>query len=409
MIVLFRKKRAKSNHVPAEDIDEPCYFCFLCNKKEPVMNANQLTEHYKLEHPGVRKTYRKIEDFAHLSHVCDICELSFDTIMKADEHINQHENQHTCIHCGEKFKKTLDYAKHLFDHTGIPNCELCAAVFKNKQSMINHYAVHLNSMKPFICDQPGCNRRYTELYLLRDHQERHMDNAIYKCSLCGKSYVTESYLKMHIKNVHPELRTGKVFNYECKMCERKFKFNLALKRHVVNVHYSASQEKFQCEKCARFYSTKEYLNIHLKNVHKQTEHEELTCQICNKIYKGALSLRKHISSTHRKPYKVCEVCGKHVKDIKLHKLKHGEKSFRCEVCQKMFTSRRQLLVHERIHSGKKPYKCKHCGQAFTQAGSRKIHERIHTNERPFICENCGKGFISSGVMRMHKKKCRKSD
>ncbi|XP_065161470.1 zinc finger protein 239-like [Atheta coriaria] len=165
-------------------------------------------------------------------------------------------------------------------------------------------------------------------------------------------------------------------------------------------------EKFQCEKCSGLYNSKEYLKLHLRTVHKETEDEELICELCNKVFRGEFYLKKHIRISHKRPLKVCQICGKTVRDMPLHLLTHGEKSVQCSVCQKMFTSKRQMEVHKRIHTGKKPYKCKHCGQAFTQAGTRKIHERIHTNERPFICEGCGKGFTSASVMNVHKKKCR---
>ncbi|XP_065161459.1 zinc finger protein 62 homolog isoform X5 [Atheta coriaria] len=385
------------------------FFCFLCNTENPVMNRAELTEHYNSQHPESRVIYRRIEDFAKLSHVCDICDMSFETIMEAEKHINQHEDQHSCDHCGAKFIKTLEYAIHLFEHTKSAKCEFCSVMLKNKKKMNVHYAVHLKSMKPFVCELAGCERRFTTLSRLRDHQERHKGEPSYNCEICAKKYLTETNLKSHINSVHPELKTGKIMNYACKLCEQSFKYNMSLKRHVDRVHCNVNG-KFQCEKCAHFYSSEEYLKYHLKTVHKPTEYEGLACEVCKKICKGAAALKRHIRITHNTPYQVCEVCGKSVKrnGIHLHQLKHGEKTFRCEHCLKMFSSKQELIVHERIHSGKKPYKCKHCGQAFTQAGTRKIHERIHTNERPFICEVCGKGFTSRGVLNVHTKKCHRT-
>ena len=56
-----------------------------------------------------------------------------------------------------------------------------------------------------------------------------------------------------------------------------------------------------------------------------------------------------------------------------------EKPFRCDLCDKQFSVRRNLVVHKRIHKKENPYECDICRRQFACISNLVVHQRIHTD------------------------------
>ncbi|KAK3804091.1 hypothetical protein RRG08_053155 [Elysia crispata] len=129
------------------------------------------------------------------------------------------------------------------------------------------------------------------------------------------------------------------------------------------------------------------------------------CDICDKIFTKSSHLADH-QRIHSgiKPYG-CDLCGKgftQKSQLTQHKRKHtGERPYICGVCGKCFAENNGLINHMRTHSGEKPFKCDVCGKGFAEAGNLVKHKRIHSGEKPYKCHVCGKGFSENGSLTKH--------
>jgi uncharacterized Zn-finger protein len=86
---------------------------------------------------------------------------------------------------------------------------------------------------------------------------------------------------------------------------------------------------------------------------------------------------------------------------------HSGKTYKCSICDKLFTAERAVIQHERIHTGETPYKCDVCGKEFKYHGYLSIHRRIHTGELPFTCKLCSKQFIVASSLQSHLQRFHK--
>nr|XP_033816320.1 zinc finger protein 2-like [Geotrypetes seraphini] len=121
---------------------------------------------------------------------------------------------------------------------------------------------------------------------------------------------------------------------------------------------------------------------------------------------------------------------------------YKHKSFQCTECEKCFTYKAQLIIHQRVHKGRKPskcsvrnksfsqtfqlksheltntrkkqvyemklqeaklFKCSVCEKNFKQKCKLRIHERIHTGEKPYKCSHCDKNFNQNCNLRKHER------
>ena len=60
------------------------------------------------------------------------------------------------------------------------------------------------------------------------------------------------------------------------------------------------------------------------------------------------------------------------------------KTFRCEVCGKIFTREKTMAEHiNSIHEGKKPFKCDICDHSFSRKDKMKLHvTSVHIGIQP---------------------------
>lgn len=78
-----------------------------------------------------------------------------------------------------------------------------------------------------------------------------------------------------------------------------------------------------------------------------------------------------------------------------------ERRYQCEVCEKSFQRKSNLVDHLRLHANVKLFACSYCSAAFVQAGNLKSHIRKHTLEKPYSCQYCDKSYSQSSALKTH--------
>ncbi|CAH1776373.1 unnamed protein product [Owenia fusiformis] len=58
--------------------------------------------------------------------------------------------------------------------------------------------------------------------------------------------------------------------------------------------------------------------------------------------------------------------------------RHTAKTYACEVCRKMYSTRQSLNVHMNIHTGQKPFKCDICETGFAHPYMLALHKQQHS-------------------------------
>lgn len=131
-----------------------------------------------------------------------------------------------------------------------------------------------------------------------------------------------------------------------------------------------------------------------------------SCQQCGRLFSTSRDLVVHQRSHTGERIYHCHLCKKpfvHPHQLKTHQRVHtGEKPFSCTQCGKRFSQSSHIKRHMSVHTGEKRYSCSLCGKRFSQACSLKVHQTVHTGERPYSCTKCGKSFSVLGNLVRHQ-------
>lgn len=188
-------------------------------------------------------------------------------------------------------------------------------------------------------------------------------------------------------------------HYKCAVCEKTFSRRVSFLCHRKS--HRGLLETHRCQSCHKLFKQKAALYSE-----KETGDDPLICQLCKKTAVKIFETMPRRSCTSAKVFK-CQVCQKAFSS-KLYLNRHnnihtGENLFQCQFCGKLFLQSAHLMIHERIHSNYKPFKCQFCTKRFAQKGNMIFHEKRHTGEKPFKCKFCAKSFVRKGNVAPHER------
>jgi len=180
----------------------------------------------------------------------------------------------------------------------------------------------------------------------------------------------------------------------CNVRDLTFKSSKELKNHQKEEH-----SNLYCNKCNIVLPSEAEFLTH--NCNKRYK-----CNQCERLFSTNHELKSH-SMIHsgEKPH-MCDFCGKGFRQratLDRHKLTHeSRRKYECNICNKKFKFKHYLVSHKLLHSGVKPHMCTWCGMRFAQNANMQKHIRLrHTNDRSHVCKYCGKGFVQPYYLRRH--------
>ena len=124
--------------------------------------------------------------------------------------------------------------------------------------------------------------------------------------------------------------------------------------------------------------------------HKDTNHlTDLICRICGNTFVNIRQLREHIKShkiesTGRFSW-TCPIfgCGSNLTAAteaglysckrNHHKYVHADASYACDFCDTKFRNIKYYRVHMNKHTGEKPFKCEQCNKAYSSKDGLRQH------------------------------------
>ena len=94
-----------------------------------------------------------------------------------------------------------------------------------------------------------------------------------------------------------------------------------------------------------------------------------------------------------------------IKDCPKSRIRPVEEPVECDICAKVFTTRRSLLRHNRSVHELERHPCDQCSKDFPGKGNLRIH-KIHVHEKltPYSCTKCGVSYKTKAMLKHHHEK-----
>ncbi|XP_060525625.1 zinc finger protein 271-like isoform X2 [Cylas formicarius] len=161
-----------------------------------------------------------------------------------------------------------------------------------------------------------------------------------------------------------------------------------------------NQDKIQaCYKCDFCDKNFVYYMDYLDHQDKHEGQPIFNCVKCQVVFSSKKQLIYHEKS-HKIP---CKHCGLelHQQSMRAHLNKHSEK-FKCLVCLQCFNSRAMLNDHmASIHTKMKNHVCEVCAKVFSTKSSLSMHLKTHKDNKDYKCGKCQYATRTSAALYIH--------
>ncbi|KAJ8922310.1 hypothetical protein NQ315_004252 [Exocentrus adspersus] len=329
-------------------IRHKCEIQFIANrwkvKQEVLKNLQEYVDKYDLKEcqiilQDVTECFEIIDNRAKLPRFKYKCYICLETFMNHTE-LLCHKLKFTKQQCRNfaKLRPKRPIKKKRKRASKIFTCQFCLKIFLNRKDLFHHqFSNHDNSTQVPTQSEPVIRSSK----ILIPYQIRPSDgiinNTYHHCLKCYKNFLFIHDLKEHVQKDECRM-VG-----QCYLCLTPFEKNWELWEHMISEH----PQQPICVFCYKLFPTIKQLGLH-----KRVHHFKRFAAVCPTCWKGLSrqKIKKLLSKYGMRECKVrlCDI--KYDKTIKI--INNSAKlpsSHTCLVCDKIFSTARELNKHRRVH------------------------------------------------------------
>ena len=184
----------------------------------------------------------------------------------------------------------------------------------------------------------------------------------------------------------------------CKVCLMELPNQSALYAHT-RVHFGLVED-YKCSTCGQDFTKRVKFKSHVKMHWEKARGINYKCNKCDKAFSSNEALINHcvVHEKGRSSFK-CDQCNKvfsHRSSLwrHVHEQHKRTRLFPCSQCDKVYFQKMRLTAHAKTHSDLREWKCDLCEKVFITRGS--------LNESgPFLCDLCGATYNKNSTLSRH--------
>jgi KRAB domain-containing zinc finger protein len=187
----FKRLDNYKYHVAIHKTEMPGAFkCHYRSCQMRFENGDDLTKHFKKAHEDIIKFQ------------CNKHSKGFATNMQLQEHEKLHRDEKPfvvdCTNSDQNVKSTQPLKNNVLT-ISLFTCSHCGKMFKSSEKFKKHIQKHqFVQTGVYKCLRPGCRKKLTSLFDLREHVDAHYGVQRFTCHECGNLTVSKEQLQQHM-------------------------------------------------------------------------------------------------------------------------------------------------------------------------------------------------------------------